>query len=127
MERQTKQELRALLNSELEDQTRLGNFTWKDRVRWLTTRLREYLRRWDGFRAISKASMQAAVEHTLFSAVEVGTEAVSQELASPHATGELLGSWQLFRECLVRTRSIHDRESAGQLQGLLDSWESKLG
>lgn len=119
-------ELRESLESELAHESAKGGFSQKERVRWLASRLSEYVERLLGFCAIAEASMSSLLNSVLFLTVQVGADVVSQELQDPRTPSEVVDAWKRFTNSLVLARTWTEVSQMQRIRSELASWTSRL-
>jgi hypothetical protein len=117
-------DLQASLRRELNRQTQERNLGPAARALWLVDQLNHYVERWLGLCASSFPSVFAPNDD-LFQMVEIGAEAVSEQLQSLESPATA-NSWQRFMAAWAAVRGARDPAAPQQLANALAAVRSAL-
>lgn len=85
------------------------------RLRWLAEHLEEYVDRWLGFCAIAPEPSPSLMTAPGFGVIELGAQALGDELASARTTPVFEAAWQSFLSALRQVREGGGRQEAEHL------------
>jgi hypothetical protein len=119
-------ELRASLQQQLAEETERRRLRPEGRIAWLGERLEEYVDRWLGFVAITRDPMPLAVDHVLFSIIEIGAEAAEAEMRSIEPAPAIREAWRAFEAELERVQRSTKRDDAERLKPALAEWQRRV-
>jgi hypothetical protein len=85
------------------------------RLRWLAEHLEEYVDRWLGFCAVAPESTLSLVTAPGFGVIELGAEALGEELSDAPVPPDVNAAWQGFLSSLSKVRERGGRGEAEQL------------
>jgi hypothetical protein len=104
-------EWRESINSRLEAALPRARFQGRERLRWLSAHLCEYIDRWIGFvdhPVMDSASPDRLIGDPLFGVIGVGIELLGEELALLSVPSPLTQLWEAV--CETHRRILQDRD-----------------